>query len=228
MDEYLAQQPFSPARAGRAPRGGSGATGPDRVASAPGVIAHPSLMPTESYLLYALIVACEVGFWVALLLGLAVRYLLRKERLSSVLLLLLPLIDLLLLFFTAADLQRGTKATFAHGLAAAYLGFTIAFGGVAVKWADGHFAHRFAGGEPPPKAPSQGWGLVRYDLSLWGRCIVACLITMALVEALAWSVGSSESTEPLLGWHRHAFGCVVLWFFFGPVWSLATAWRRAR
>lgn len=185
-------------------------------------------MPTESYLLYVLIVACEAGFWVVLLLALAVRYLLRKQRFSSVLLVLLPLIDLFLLCFTAIDLQRGTKATFAHGLAAAYIGFTIAFGGIAVKWADAHFAHRFAGGEARPKAPSRGWGLVRYDFSLWGRCIVACLITTALVEVLARSVGSTESTEPLLAWHRHAFGCVVLWFFFGPVWSLATAWRRAR
>ncbi len=31
-------------------------------------------MPGESHLLYALIVACEVGFWVILLLALAVRY----------------------------------------------------------------------------------------------------------------------------------------------------------
>ena len=31
-------------------------------------------------MLYALIVACEVGFWVILLLALAVRYVRRKER----------------------------------------------------------------------------------------------------------------------------------------------------
>ena len=50
-------------------------------------------MPGESYLLYALIVACEVGFWVILLLALAVRYVRREERLSRVLLFCLPLID---------------------------------------------------------------------------------------------------------------------------------------
>ncbi|WP_144289833.1 hypothetical protein [Ideonella sp. A 288] len=178
-------------------------------------------------MLYALIVACEVGFWVMLLLALAVRYLLRKEQLSRALLLCLPLIDLLLLFFTATDLRRGTTATFAHGLAAAYIGFTVAFGGMAVKWADAHFAHRFAAGPAPTNAPSRGWELVIYDLKLWGRCIVACLITMVLVEALVQFVGNSETTLPLLAWHKHAFGCIVLWFFFGPVWSLATAWRRA-
>ncbi len=184
-------------------------------------------MPREPYFLYALIVACEVGFWVILLLALAVRYLLRKEPLSRALLLCLPLIDVLLLVFTAMDLRRGATATFAHGLAAAYVGFTIAFGGIAVKWADAHFAHRFAGGPVPGRAPSRGWEAVRYEFNLWVRCIVACVITMALVEALVQFIGTSEATQPLLAWHKRAFGCIVLWFFFGPLWGLATAWRRA-
>ena len=184
-------------------------------------------MPTESYLLYVLIVACEIGFWVVLLLGLACRYLLRRERLSRALLLCLPLLDILLLLFTAIDLRQGATATFAHGLAAAYVGFTVAFGQMAVKWADAHFAHRFAAGPTPPKLPSRGWPAVRYELNLWARCIVACIITMLLVEALIHFVGAGETTEPLLAWQKYAFGCIVMWFFFGPVWSLATSWRRA-
>ena len=184
-------------------------------------------MSSEPYLLYVLIVACEVGFWFILLLALAVRYLLHKEPLSRALLFCLPLIDVLLLLFTAIDLRQGTTATFAHGLAAAYVGFTVAFGGMAVKWADTHFAHRFAAGPAPAKAPSRGWEAVRYDFKLWGRCIVACGITVALVEALVHFVGAGEATQPLLVWHKHAFGCIVLWFIFGPAWSLATAWRRA-
>ena len=184
-------------------------------------------MPTESYLLYVLIVACEIGFWVVLLLGLACRYLLRRERLSRALLLCLPLLDILLLLFTAIDLRQGATATFAHGLAAAYVGFTVAFGQMAVKWADAHFAHRFAAGPAPPKLPSRGWPAVRYELNLWARCIVACIITMLLLEALIHFVGAGETTEPLLAWQKYAFGCIVMWFFFGPVWSLATSWRRA-
>ena len=184
-------------------------------------------MPPEPYLLYALIVACEVGFWVVLLVALAFRYLLRKERLSRALLFCLPLIDVLLLVFTAMDLRRGATATFAHGLAAAYVGFTVAFGGLAVKWADVRFAHRFAGGAPPIDAPSRGWSVVRYDINLWARCIVACVITVLLIETLVWFIGSPQATEPLLAWHKRAFGCIVIWFVFGPVWSLATAWRRA-
>ena len=182
-------------------------------------------MLSEDYLLYALIVACEAAFWVVLLLALAVRYLARMEPLSRGLLLSLPLIDVALLVFTLLDLRSGSTATFAHGLAAAYVGFTVAFGGMAIKWADAHFAHRFADGPVPPIAPSRGWATVRYDFNLWFRCIVACVITVALVEALIHLVGRHEATLPLLAWHRHAFGCVVLWFFFGPAWSIATAWR---
>jgi hypothetical protein len=183
-------------------------------------------MPGEPYLLYALILACEVGFWVVLPVSLALRYLFRKERLSRALLLCLPLIDVLLLVFTGADLQRGATATFAHGLAAAYIGFTFAFGAIAVQWADAHFAYRFAAGPVPPKPPSRGWAAVRYDLNLWARCILACIITMALVEALVEFIGTGETTEPLLAWHKHALGCMVLWFIFGPVWTMAFAWRR--
>jgi hypothetical protein len=185
-------------------------------------------MPSSPYLLYVLIVACEVGFWVVLLLALVLRYLARKEAPSRILLVCLPLIDLLLLAFTAVDLRRGATATFAHGLAAAYIGFTVAFGALAVRWADAHFAHRFAGGPPPAKAPTRGWPVVRHELGLWGRCIVACVITVLLIDALVWLAGAGASTEPLLAWHKRAFGCVVFWFLFGPVWSMAGAWRRPR
>lgn len=183
-------------------------------------------MPSEPYFLYVLIVFCEASFWVVLLLALALRYLLRVRRLSRALLVCLPVIDILLLTCTAVDLRQGSTATFAHGLAAAYIGFTVAFGSLAVKWADAHFAHRFAGGAPPEKGPSRGWRAVRYDLDLWFRCVVACVVTVLLIEALVWFVGQHEATEPLLAWHKHAFGCVILWFFFGPIWSLVTAWRK--
>ncbi|WP_119315068.1 hypothetical protein [Calidithermus terrae] len=185
-------------------------------------------MLKESELLYALIVGCEITFWVILVLALAVRYLLRRERVSRILLMCLPVVDLLLITFTAVDLRRGATPAFAHGLAAAYIGFTVAFGGIAVRWADERFAHRFAAGPAPSQAPSRGWALVRYDLLLWVRCIGAAVITMALVEVLAYFSGNAAAAEPLLAWHKHAFGAVVVWFIFGPAWSLATAWRPVR
>ncbi len=185
-------------------------------------------MLTEAQLIYVLIISCEVAFWVVLVLALAARYLRKRKRLSRGLLICLPLIDLLLITFTAIDLRRGTTPTFAHGLAAAYIGFTIAFGPVAVKWADEQFAHRFAAGPKPPPAPSRGWELVLYDINLWVRCIVAAAITVALVEGLVYVVGDNERSQPLLAWHKHAFGAIVVWLILGPIWSLVTAWRRPR
>jgi hypothetical protein len=125
-------------------------------------------------------------------------------------------------------LEAGTTATFAHGLAAVYVGFTVAFGPIAIRWADAHFAHRFASGPAPAKAPSGGWGIVRFDLALWLRSIGAWIIALALIEALVAYVGDEAATEPLLAWYKYGFGAVVLWFIFGPVWSLFLVRSGAR
>lgn len=159
-------------------------------------------------------------------MSLVSRYLLRREALSRWLLRFLPLIDLLLLAFTALDLRLGTTPSFAHGLAAAYVGFTVAFGSVAVQWADAHFAHRFASGPMPPKTPTRGWGAVRFELKLWLRCTAACAMLVVLIAALIAIVDDVGATEPLEVWYQHAFGCVVIWFFLGPVWRLLSVRRR--
>lgn len=181
-------------------------------------------IPSQDLVLYAVIIGCEVGFWLVLLGALVTRYIARRTTLSRLLLGALPMIDLALLGLTALDLRSGAVASFAHGLAAAYVGFTVAFGRIAVNWADAHFAYRFVGGPPPTKAPTRGWQAVRYELILWACCVTACVITVALVEALRLLAGESQTTA-LLAWHKHAFGCVVFSFIFGPLWALAIAWR---
>lgn len=182
-------------------------------------------MAGQSSYLYWLIVACEAGFW--LLLALATRYLLHRELLSRGLLMSLPVLDVLLLAFTAIDLRSGATATFAHGLAAAYVGFTIAFGPVAIRWADQRFFHRFAGGPPPDQPPTSGWPAVRHEFSLWLRCIVAALVTAALVAVLIAWVGDGQATQPLREWFRIAMGSIVVWFVFGPAWRLVFFGRRS-
>ena len=177
--------------------------------------------------LYWLIIGCEISFWLVLLLALIARYLLGRKRLSFFLLLGLPVLDLALLAFTAVDLGSGTQATFAHGLAAAYVGFTIAFGSVAVSWADQRFAHRFASGPAPSKPPTRGWPALRYELLLWVRCLVAVAITFVLLVALIALVDNRAATEALHEWFLTGIGCAVLWFVFGPLWTLLfSAWRR--
>ena len=177
-------------------------------------------MPQQSLYLYALIIACEAAFWVVLAAALAARYLLKRMGLSRALLLALPAVDLLLLIFTAMDLRSGTPAAFAHGLATAYVGFTIAFGGIMVAWADQHFAHRFAGGPAPVPAPTRGWRAVRYEFALWLRSIVAWAITLVILLGLIAWIEDVTDTRELYLWFRLALGSVILWFVFGPAWSV--------
>jgi hypothetical protein len=185
-------------------------------------------MATQSLVLYLLILGCEVAFWLILLLSLVARYLLHRGALSRSLLLSLPFVDVLLLAFTALDLRAGTTATVAHGLAAVYVGFTIAFGSVAVRWADAHFAYRFASGAVPAAAPATGWKAVRFDFELWLRCIAGWIVAFALLEAMVALVGNDAVTQPLRVWYKFGFGSVFFWFVFWPAWSLMFFRRKAR
>lgn len=152
--------------------------------------------------------------------GLAARYVLQWGRISWGLLLCVPLIDLALLAFTVMDRNNGASATFAHGLATAYVGFTVAFGPTTVRWADQRFAHRFSGGPPPSKPPSHGWAGVLYEVRLWGLCILAtCIIYILLVVMISF-VDRPDKTEALSIWFRIPLGTIFFWFVFGPLWSL--------
>jgi hypothetical protein len=190
--------------------------------------AHEALsrMSTQPAYLYSLIIGCEATFWLLLALALAARYLLKRNRLSQALLLALPVVDILLLAFTALDLRAGTPATFAHGLATAYVGFTLAFGPVVVEWTDQRFAHWFANGPRPVGAPC-GWPATKHELALWLRCIVAWAIAIALLIALIADVDNEALTRALHGWFRIAFGSIIIWFVFGPVRSLLCFLPRA-
>jgi hypothetical protein len=164
-------------------------------------------------MLIALIVACEIGFWIVLGAGLAARYLLGRRRLGGVLLTLVPCIDLVLLAATVIDLSNGATAGFQHGLAAAYIGFSVAFGPSMIRWADQRFAHRFAGGPAPWRPPRGGRARARYEWREFGKALVAWTVSCALLAAAIAIVGDAERTEELLGW------IVRLTLILG-IWSL--------
>src|ERR671911_1593543 len=128
-------------------------------------------------MLIAVVVACEIGFWVVLGAGLLARYGLGRRRLGAILLACVPLVDVVLLVATVIDLGQGATADFGHGLAAAYIGFSVAFGHSMIRWADERFAHRFAGGPPPTRPPKDGRARVLYEWREFGKAVLACAIS---------------------------------------------------
>ena len=107
----------------------------------------------------AAIIAAEVAFWLLLLGGLVARYGLGRPRLGAALLIGVPLVNVALLGITAVDLARGAEADWSHGLAALYLGASVAFGPSLVRAADRGVARRFGAGPAPAASPppSTGW-----------------------------------------------------------------------
>jgi hypothetical protein len=163
-------------------------------------------------MLLAIIVIAEIAFWLLLGAGLAARYLLDRRRLSTVLLTSVPLIDLVLLIATVIDLSGGATADFRHGLAAAYIGFSVAFGPSVIRWADERFAHRFAGGPPPWRPPRGGRARAQYEWREFGKAALAWAISVGLLLAAIAIVGDPDRTEALARWIAHlVLGIWLLW-----------------
>ncbi|MGW3323626.1 hypothetical protein [Streptomyces virginiae] len=158
-------------------------------------------------MIVALIIACEVGFWVLLAAGLALRYLARMPRLGAAVLLCEPLMELVLLVVTTLDLKSGAEPDWKHGLAAVYIGYTVAYGHYTVEWLDGHAAYRLAGG---PKPAGAGYGKARaaHEWKLWVRTVIAAAVALALLQVAIWYVGDAGDVSSLQGWQSAALRVV--------------------
>lgn len=121
---------------------------------------------------------------------------------------------------TAIDLRRGATPDWTHGLAAVYLGFSVAFGPRMIDWSDQRFAHRFAGGPPPTKPPaSPSWARVSHEWREWGRMVVAGGIASALLLVMIWYVGDAARTQELWGWMYRMGLVTTVWLVGWPVWE---------
>ncbi|AXI79797.1 hypothetical protein [Peterkaempfera bronchialis] len=173
-------------------------------------------------MIVTLIIVCEVGFWVLLAAGLAVRYLLGMRRTSVALLLCEPLLEVLLLVFTAVDLKNGARPGWEHGLAALYVGFTVGYGHFTITWLDGHAAHRFAGAPRPVKPPRYGMARARHEGRLWLRSLLAGAVACGLLELAVRYVGDGAAAEPLRLWQLVALrtvgvhGVIALTYLLWP------------
>lgn len=133
-----------------------------------------------------------------------------------------PLVDLVLLVSSALDLRYGGgEATFAHGLAAIYLGVSVAWGYPMVSWADARFAHRFAGGPPPERPPASGFEHARRERRQWARHLIAWAVGCSLLVAGAALVGDLARTGTLTGiagtWTL-VLAADFLWSFSYTIW----------
>ncbi len=144
------------------------------------------------------IIACEVLFWIVLLLGLVVRYLLNKPKLGFALLALTPVVDLLLLAATGIDLYRGAVATRAHALAAVYISVSIIFGKGMVAWADERFRYYVL---KQSSLPAKKYGMaysVHYAKGTVKHA-VAFLLGAGILYGLVYLIDDPARTDALSG-----------------------------
>lgn len=92
-------------------------------------------------LIVILLITAEILFWVFIILGLISRYVMRREKLGLFFFVLTPVIDLTLVITMSLDLLNGATATMPHGIAAVYIGVSIAFGKQMIRWADERFKY---------------------------------------------------------------------------------------
>jgi hypothetical protein len=105
-------------------------------------------------MLYAVIVAMEIAFWVLLVGGLLIRYTQERPRAAAALLLAAGSTDLVVLAIAAADLAAGTAAQASHVIAALSIAYSVAYARHLVDIADRFVLRRL--GRPvaePPRAP---------------------------------------------------------------------------
>lgn len=169
------------------------------------------------------IIACEIGFWVLIALGLLARYPLGMSRLGLVLLALTPVVDVALLAFTVIDLRSGGQPGLVHGVAALYLGFSVVFGKRSVEWADRAYRRKVRG-EHVVK-PATGSKLHREWVN-FGLAVVAAGIAAVVLELCVVMAGGGVEAQTLRDWHPRLVLILVIWFITGPVWELLSPRER--
>ncbi|MGC4933086.1 hypothetical protein ACLQ3C_05340 [Gordonia sp. DT30] len=169
------------------------------------------------------ILGCEIGFWALVIGGLSVRYMLRRRRPSTVILALVPVVDVVLLIAVAVDLSHGAEVTIVHRLAGIYLGETAAFGHSIVAWTDARFAHWFAGAKAPPRPPRSGPAAFRHELLAFGQWLIAAAIATGAILVLSVTVASAQQADDLRGIFPMLGVVTVIWLLTGPVWTLFDA-----
>src|SRR4030095_6640333 len=126
-------------------------------------------------------VGCEIAFWILLLLGLVVRYPAGRPRLGAVVLACVPVGDLVRLVAPVLYLRAGGVPDAVTGLAAVYIGISLAFGPGLVRRMDARFAHRHGVGPPVPARPRHGRQRAAYEWAEFRKAALAFVIATLLL-----------------------------------------------
>lgn len=171
----------------------------------------------------AVIIGCEIGFWLLIAAGLSARYLLRRPKLGAIVLALVPALDVVLIAAVALDLRGGAEVTTVHRIAGLYLGISVAFGAYLVRWADVRFAHMFADGPAPVKMPKHGAVAFRHECAMFARWLLAAAITAVAVLGLTLTVADGAQSSALWEVYPLIGLITAIWLVTGPVWTLGSA-----
>ncbi|MFD2212577.1 hypothetical protein [Metabacillus endolithicus] len=144
-----------------------------------------------------IIIACEVSFWIVILLGLTARYLLQFQKLGFILLASTPIIDLLLIIITSIDLYRGASATLAHGIAAVYIGVSLAYGKSMINWMDEKFQFYIMKKSSAKPVKRYGIPFARHYGKGFIKHVVAFIIGVAILEMMIIFIQDPQRTEAL-------------------------------
>jgi hypothetical protein len=170
--------------------------------------------------LLGVIVGCEIAFWVLLLLGLVLRYPARRPGLGAAVLVCVPLVDAVLLVVTVLHLRAGAPPDDATGLAAAYIGASVAFGPGIVRRLDARFAHRHGGGPPAGKPPRYGAERAGYEWAEFRKAGLAFVIASVLLMGGVALVGGFDRGQPLLSWIYTLALALIIWLLVAASYSV--------
>jgi hypothetical protein len=148
-------------------------------------------------MIVAFILLSEFGFWVLIVAGLVVRYVLKKPRASAIMLAGVPLIDLALLVATVFDVRNGGEVGRAHMLAAVYLGVSVMYGHGMIAWADRQMAWLLGGASRPVKPHRSGREHAAHERREWLRHAGAWLITVIVLGVIHLLGGNRDETATL-------------------------------
>lgn len=171
-------------------------------------------------MILALILACEIGFWVLAILGLAARYHWQKPRLGMALLRGVLLLDLILLGAVGYEIASGQTAGPMHVLAVIYLAISLAYGHLIIAWLDGRF-RRKPGDPAPPKPAGMAYALRCWRDLIWD--LLAIAIAWGAARLLSQLAADPAQTAPL----HQAVDLFVLILVIDAIWAASyTIWPR--